>query len=50
MIGDANVIENAVELGDDIVDLSGQVARVDRHEERSTRGETKHFSFQQDSK
>lgn len=31
MVGNANIIKDAVELGDDIVDLGGQIARVDRH-------------------
>lgn len=33
MISYSNVVEDAVELADDIVDLGGQVAGVDRHRE-----------------
>jgi hypothetical protein len=32
MGGDSNLIEDAMQLLDNVVDLSGQVARVDSHD------------------
>lgn len=31
MVRNSNVVEDAMELGDNVVDLSGQIARIDRH-------------------
>lgn len=31
MVGNANVIEDPVQLADDLVDLGGQIVGVDRH-------------------
>lgn len=31
MVGNADVIKDAMQLGDDVIDLSGQVACIDGH-------------------